>query len=130
MLWDQCKKEILAGEYKQLLFQHTSLGLNLWSHRRFEIVLRCLEPASTQTSFPNTFWFPICVTHEPKMFLRRCCTLLEWCKHNPLLKSLTTLYKHYENCRIHSLFNEFHSWCLYTHHSINIEWDSGLSGVE
>ena len=101
-------------------FRHTSLDLNWWSHKSFEIVLHCLEPASTQTSYPNTVWIPVCATHEPKTFLRRCCTLLEWCKHNPQPKSLTTLYKYYEKCIIHSLYS-YYSWCLYTHHSIDIE---------
>ena len=117
-------------EYKQSVFCHTFLGLNRRSHRSFAIVLRCLESAFTQTNYSNTFWIPVCITHKPKTFLWRCYELLEWCKHNPQPKSLTTLCKHYEKCRIHSLFNRYHSWCLYTHHSINIEWDSGLSRIE
>ena len=44
-----------VAEYKQSVFWHISLRLNRRTHMSSEIVLRCLEPASTQTSYPNTF---------------------------------------------------------------------------
>ena len=49
------KNRDFAVEYKQSVFRHTFLGLNQRSHRSFKIVLCCLELASTQTSYSNTF---------------------------------------------------------------------------
>ena len=103
-----------------MVFRHTSLYLNRWSHRSFEIILHYLEPASTQTSYPNTFWIPVCATHKPKMFLWRCCALLERCKHNPQPKNLHNLRtsQHSVNTNRYAEYvphlNGYHSWCLYT----------------
>ena len=119
-----------AAEYKQSVFWHTSLGLNRQSYRSFEIVLRCLEPASTQTSYSNTLWIPVCITHEPKKGFLIVLHTTRVMQTYPQPKSFTILCKHYEKYRICSPFNEYHSWYLYTYHSINIEWDSGLSGIE
>jgi len=72
----------LRTTYKR---SNTSLGLNWWSHRSFEVVLRCLEPASMQTSKSDSFCIPVFVSHEQNVSLTLWwyCTLLEWCKHNP-----------------------------------------------
>ena len=117
-------------EYKQSVFWHTSLGLN----RRFtQEFWDCFTLSKTSLHADQLFKHILNSSlYNPceKTFIWQYCIPLEWCKYNPQLKSLTTLFKHYEKWKIHSLFNGYHSWCLYTHHFINIEWDNGLSAVE